>query len=423
MPLACHNLEIDLWQQTHNARYQNSVINLVLHATYVDVHSLNIRLSCLKDSDFFFFILNHHMHTHTCSWDDSTQCQWACMGRYVCTLTTKSCWSFFILPSELESRMRDRRGWLPLSLPVSTSAHRTLLLNKCGRKEEETSPNPTFHKEATPSKCIIIYVTLPPKWVTSWQFVLGQACGEALALEKKEEQCRPPKYEYDSLTNEHAIFISLPQRPLPSSSNCQNPCSPVWLWIFCRMDMATGMGCGKTSTKWAGRWALFVWVSWLNNGRLKHSHFSVKNCFQIQTLSSAHSHFSVKNCFQIQTVISILSTVGNAGQTQTRKDEIHTHCQLHDKTSINILQSPWQERHNHIWPTPWQDKHIANSTTRQTQSHCQLHDKMDISTLSTSTQTENKFLMASQPCQLYQGESSPRQARHKHIFNSMTRQI
>ena len=47
--------------------YQNSVINwlsLVLHATYVDVHSLNIRLSCLKDSDFFFFILNHHMHTH-----------------------------------------------------------------------------------------------------------------------------------------------------------------------------------------------------------------------------------------------------------------------------------------------------------------------------------------------------------------------
>lgn len=64
MPLACHNLEIDLWQQTHNARYQNSVINLVLHATYVDVHSLNIRLSCLKDSDFFFFILKYHMHTH-----------------------------------------------------------------------------------------------------------------------------------------------------------------------------------------------------------------------------------------------------------------------------------------------------------------------------------------------------------------------
>ena len=46
---------------------QNSVINwlsLVLHATYVDVHSLNIHLSCLKDSDFFFFIFNHHMHTH-----------------------------------------------------------------------------------------------------------------------------------------------------------------------------------------------------------------------------------------------------------------------------------------------------------------------------------------------------------------------
>lgn len=49
----------------------------------------------------------------------------------------------------------------------------------------------------------------------------------------------------------------------------------------------------------------------------------------------------------------------------------YAHCQLHNKTCINMLQSPWQEKHDHIWPTPWQDKHqhTAISLTGKAWSH------------------------------------------------------
>ena len=138
------------WQQTHNARWSKLCDQLALlsPSCYICGCSLFEHPSFMSKRQWLFLLYFESSHAHTCSWDDSTQCQWACMCRYVCTLTTKSCWSFFILPSELESRMRDRRGWLPLSLPVSTSAHRTLLLNKCGRKKEAISPNPTFHKKS-----------------------------------------------------------------------------------------------------------------------------------------------------------------------------------------------------------------------------------------------------------------------------------